>query len=418
MARAVRREGLAVQVGGPCTPVGYLYYGGYEGQWKMMLKPFIDAVGRDVDFISFHIYDYYTGTQGEILSGLPLENAFDLYEGYTFHTLGAVKPFACSEHGATGGNLNVINRPELAAEPGFKGIPTPRPLGEWIHLNSINGQIMSFLERPTMILKTVPFILDRADAWNPLYLYVLYAREGFAKTGPLRRTAMFQFYELWKDVRGERIEAHCDDPDVMACALSDGASVFLCLKNLAAVPKPVRLKSSTTPGSTSISRCHFADGAPRLERDVPLGDLDKFEMQADETAIVKLTFPTPVMFSGAVNERKFYANDFAVPIRAGKPHRYRIVTPATARYATLRIGISRPQTAVRTPVVLFNGEPLVVPMEAAAQARESSHDYATTKLIRVPAEALRADNEISVTFPDDGGAIGSVVLTLGEEKQL
>ncbi|NBV85773.1 MAG: hypothetical protein EBS01_05825, partial [Verrucomicrobia bacterium] len=145
IAAAVRKAGLNIKVGGPCTPVGYLYNRDYNSQWAKVFKPFIDRAGDALDFFSFHIYDFYTGSNAEILTGLPLENAFDLLEAYSIKKFGCVKPFACSEHGATGANFNLANAPEKKALPGFKGIDVPREELEWLHMNSVNGQVMSFI---------------------------------------------------------------------------------------------------------------------------------------------------------------------------------------------------------------------------------------------------------------------------------
>lgn len=416
IAKGVRQAGLNVKVGGPCLPVGYMYSSGYEKGWNKMLKPFIDAAGRELDFISFHIYDYYTGPQQDILTGLPLENVFDLYEAYTLQTLGEVKPFACSEHGATGANFNLLCDPTKSNKPNFKGVEISRAMAEWLHINSLNGQVMTFMERPTTVLKTVPHILDRTDDWNPRYVWSLFARRDYSKSGELERTGMFGFYQLWKEVRGNRIESNNTDPDVQTCAFSEGNTVFLCLKNLADKPKTLSLTSSELPAEALVSRYYLAADKPVLETDVPVHNWQQTDLRPNETAIFKLRFAGPIEFRQAVNERKFYSDKLTAPIKANVDQEYQITAPATAQYATLRIGVSRPQTAERTPVVLFNGKPVEVPMEEAASSRETSNDYATTKLIKIEPGLLKTTNHITVTFPDDGGAIGSVALLLGEEK--
>ena len=77
--RAVEREGLDVLIGGPCKSVPYYFKNSYKGEWSAGMVPFINSVGQDVDFLSFHIYDYYESRdKKEISTGLPLESVFDL----------------------------------------------------------------------------------------------------------------------------------------------------------------------------------------------------------------------------------------------------------------------------------------------------------------------------------------------------
>lgn len=416
-ARAVRRMGLNVKVGGPCAPVGYLYNSDYRGQWTKIFKPFIDAAGDVVDFLSFHIYDYYTGSSAEILTGLPLENAFDLLEAYSLRRFGKVKPFACSEHGATGANFNLANVPEKKNTKGFKGVEVPRERLEWLHINSINGQVMSFMERPGMILKTAPFILDRTDAWNPRYVYSLYSRKNFEKGGEWRRTGLLAFYELWRNVRGERVEARCLDPDLQVSAFVEGAQCFLCVKNLSDEPKELRVHSQSALGRGQRDRCYWREEGLVFEKNEALELGRSLRLEPQEMTVVYLEAEGGFPHAGNVFERRFFAVEQTAPIVKDEPLVARIAVPGKGRYVCLRIGISRSQQAERTPKVWFNGAPQKVPMERAAEVRATSSEYVTTKLVWLDAALLREENEVRIQFPDSGGAIGAVCLQVGFEQE-
>lgn len=417
LAAAMRREGLDVKIGGPCAPVGYLYNNDYTSQWAKVFKPFIDAAGASIDFISFHIYDYFSGDKAEILTGLPLENTFDLLDAYCLERFGEVKPFACSEHGATGANFNLANVPEKAAQPGFKGVEVPRERLEWLFLNSINGQLMSFLERPRSILKTVPFILDRTDDWNPRYLYTLYSRHGFDKKGEWTRTRLHAFYELWGNVRGERVEAHCVDPDVQVEVFVEGKTGYVCLKNLSNETKPVALRIGMEVVRASRDRLYWGEEGMVFAKAEAVDLGGEWALKPQEMTVVSMEFGEGFKQRGNVYERKFFSGRRIVPIRGCEAEEFRVNMPGgqvgSAGYATLRIGVSRSQSAGREPEVLFNGVRQKVPMERAAEVRGTSAEYVTTKLVAIDPALLRAENDVSVRFPDSGGAIGTLCLRVG-----
>lgn len=413
IAAAVRKAGLNVKVGGPCTPVGYLYNRDYTAQWAKVFKPFIDQVGDALDFFSFHIYDFYTGSNAEILTGLPLENAFDLLEAYSIKKFGNVKPFACSEHGATGANFNLANVPEKKTVAGFKGVDVPREELEWLHMNSVNGQVMSFIERPGTIIKTVPFILDRTDDWNLRYLYALYSRTNFEKKGEWTRTHLSAFYELWRNVNGERIEAHCADPDLQVSAFVSENTCFLCLKNLSSERKPVALRLAAPTVRSARDRLYWKGDALVFAKDEAVDLARDWSLEPQEMSIISLGLGANFRITSDVFEHKVYSDDQIVPIRGDIPSVHRISAKKGALYANLRIGVSRSQKAEKTPEVLFNGVRQQVPLEKASEVRSTSAEYVTTKLIAIDPKLLRAENEISIRFPDGGGAIGAVSLQLG-----
>jgi hypothetical protein len=421
VAQAIHNSGMKVLVGGPCMCVSSMYGHAYEGEWKYCVRPFIDAVGREMDFLSLHIYDAINDDDPQkqwIETGLQLESVFDLIQNYSYLKLGVVKPFACSEHGATGGIFNHVLPGAVPAQ--LRGKAWSQATCAWYHNNALNGQVMTFIDRPDVVLKCVPFTMLHTW-WDLSCAWALYSRNTFQKDAQFHRTDMFHFYQLWKDVRGDRIVARCNDPDVLTRAFLDGDQVFICLKNLACEPKTVKLSQDAPTKSVSITRYYRKGDAGHLESDVPLKELGTLAMKPEEMAIVAVRCKEPPKTVAAVNETTYYGNRVTVPIKDGKPIDLVIHVPPSdkpARYATLRIGLSRPINTSLEPTVSWNGAKLVVPPAASDSKRRCKYynDLATDKVIDVPVNLLTETNNLVVRFPDVGGAIGSAVLAVARER--
>jgi len=79
----------------------------------------------------------------------------------------------------------------------------------------------------------------------------------------------------------------------------------------------------------------------------------------------------------------------------------------------LLIKINNPDIRIFDATIVFNGQPLTVPLENCAE-RLVEDEYATCKLIEVPSDLVRESNTIHIAFPDGHkGAVGAVVLRAG-----
>ncbi len=419
VAKRVREKELDVLVGGPCLAIAYFYRDNYtQGYWRSGILEFLSNAGRDIDFLSFHVYDFYHGLREgrttDIITGLPLEQVFDVIAAYSTRELGRVLPVGISEQGATGNDFWVE---EGRGDPRH-GAEVSRSLLLWRHMNSSNGQVMTYMDQP--VIKAVPFTLYTTD-WNPLYVRVLYERDDFDTSKPFVSTDAIMFYQLWQDVKGHRLRAHSSDPDIQARAFIHNDKMYLALNNLAPVEKAVdlELNSEDVPQMVTISRFFLAGEKPQLERDLQLPNYRELTLSSDETVILTFKYHDILELERAVDEKTYYGEAITVPIRARQQHQFQVDVPAseTVEYAYLRIGITRPHGLAWTPTVTLNGEELKVPAAESDKVQLNSPEYATTKIIPVPLKLLEDENKVRVRYNDQGGVIASVAIRTGKTAE-
>ncbi|APZ45497.1 hypothetical protein BW723_03925 [Polaribacter reichenbachii] len=97
------------------------------------------------------------------------------------------------------------------------------------------------MEKPDVMLKTMPFKLLKANWWkskefpNAKYPYRLFRqkKELEGETGnEWVFTELVKFYQLWSDVKGTRIDTKTTDIDIQADAYVDGKKMYLILNNM------------------------------------------------------------------------------------------------------------------------------------------------------------------------------------------
>lgn len=140
------------------------------GHWKNNWKRFIDVAGEDMDFFSLHIYDGMArkGTENYFRSGGNMKAMLDIIETYSKLKLGEVKPFIISEYGYFWQNGEIENYTKEF---------------DWQNLRSFSTIMMQLMEKPDVMLKTMPFMLLKANWWkspdypNAKYPYRLFRQK-------------------------------------------------------------------------------------------------------------------------------------------------------------------------------------------------------------------------------------------------
>ena len=74
------------------------------------------------------------------------------------------------------------------------------------------------------------------------------------------------------------------------------------------------------------------------------------------------------------------------------------------------MSIGRKHDRSKSPIVLINGQTLSVPTNWKGYDQANRDDFFGMIEINVPAESVQASNTVSLTFPDSGGHLSSLVL--------
>lgn len=413
---AVRRMVPGVRVGGPCLAVAY-YYGEQYGSFRGM-RDFIDNTKCELDFYSFHVYDFLKETEksddivGRITSGLPLESVLDLIQNYTVNTYGKKVDIVISETGGYGAKKRIeAEAKKRIPGEGFEWEMKKRSIDDFNMVSSLIGCTLTYMDHPETVKKSVPFILLHAMAWDPTYYATLYVPRNFTDKNDWVATKKIHFFQLFRDLQGRRVVASCADPDVQTRAFVDGRTVFVLMNNLSNQPKNIKL-DMPAPASMSIRRFgRNADLTPYLteEAQMPVTEL---ALKPREAVLLRAEFVTPVAENRIVNEVSCYGDKVATKVNDKVKITVKIPDLDKIDHAWLRVGISRPQEGSPEVEIALNGNPLAVPLEQSAERlTEKGKDYASCKLVRLDLAALQEVNTITVSFPDGKpGAVGSVVI--------
>ncbi len=415
---AVRRENPEVRVGGPCLSVAYYYRNQF--QYFGNLQAFIDQTDCSLDFYSFHVYDFLREKDGDfggrITGGLPLEGVLDLVQNYTVNAYGREVPLVISEHGGYGADelVDQLARTHFPGD-GFDWEMRKRSICDFNMVSSVIANTLAFMDHPHTVHKAVPFILLHAMNWDPNYYAVLYVPRDFTDKTDWVPTRKILFYRLFRDVRGHRVAVSCPDPDVQARAFADGGTLFLVLNNLSNRPKRLAPSLPAPERLTSRRFGRSPDFTPYY-REEP-ATVGEWHLAPRETLVLRADYPRQLVPERTVDEVVCYGDRVAVQVEAGgeAAFRLRVPTGPGLRWASLRIGVSRPPEAGWDLRVALNGKILDVPLEESAE-RLVEQEYASTKLIALDPADLQTENEVVVSFPDGGpGGVGAVVIRAGVE---
>lgn len=428
---AVRAQTPDVLVGGPCLPVAYFYkrdYRAFNG-----LREFIHNTDCDLDFYSFHVYDYVNwdgeDLRGRVTAGLPLEGVLDLVQNHTVNTYGKTVDLVISEHGGYITGSNGIGADQLgdllAAEyfpdgQGFEHTMRKRSISSHVLVSSVIANTLVFMDHPHVVKKAVPFILLESMNWDPEYYSTLYTPYNFTDKSNWIESRNIDFYKFFRDFKGQRVAIEGGDPDIQARALVDDRRLRIVLNNLSDKPETVHMNLPPRPRKIEIRRYgRNPDFTPSLTES-KVDAVDSIELAGREAVLITATYAKPFSPTRAIEESVHYGDAIAIKPDGRTPSRFEIEIPdhENAAYATLRIGVTRPADADPDIDVTINGVAVDVPLEDAAP-RLVAEEYASTKIIPIDPALLRQNNTVLVGFPDEqGGAIGSAVIRIGTERDL
>lgn len=378
--------------------------------WNTRMKMFIDRAGEDMDGFSVHLYDgiNVTGTDTK-RSGSNSEAVLDMIDAYSYRKFGYPKPLVISEFGGIDNEYD---------DESYRPVPSVRTV------SSFNHFLFNLMERQDNLLISIPFVSDKAE-WHITAAnnYTSYGAALFIPDNPrdLEHTTWQlndkkYFFELWKGVKGDRIDISSDNPDIQVQAFKDGGTMYIALDNLADEVQTVNLKNHY--GWKDVSQVSMRS----LQVDYQSGIIYKEESFSSIPARIDLHSNQTIVLVASVSSggytnslirKKYYSADYLQPITAGATITFPFdgVQPKKSGRAFLRMSVGRPVSASKKPVVKINGVEVDVPANWKGYDQQNRNVF--FGMIEVPFDMgllKSGENKVDMTFADGGGYVSSAIL--------
>ncbi len=408
VATQIRRFNHDVQIGGYCTAFPDFELNDF-GRWNDRWKLFMDMSGTYMDFWTIHLYDFpsINGGQQMYRKGSNMEATLDMMEQYSYLSFGVVKPIMVSEFGAQMHDY----------------FGAWSPYRDWLHLKSVNSMMMQFMERANIINRAINFLTVKS-IWgttgvNDTYNHRLMRRmdEPVSYTGTWVYSDMVKTYQLWSEVKGLRVDARSQNPDIMTDAYVDGNTVYVILNNLDFVSHDLYVNLNGAGSSLSAVKIRqlYLNGttdsdAPVLTETIQAQAPDMLTIAPEGTYIVAYTYASTILENDTSDEKKYYAEQMLRPIVANTPMEFTFAGVVTGDQgeATLRLGVGRNHNRSLHPVVTLNGVAIDVPSNFRGDPQTDRSSFFGVLEIPFSYALLQSTNSVQVTFPDDGGHVSSV----------
>ncbi len=419
VARAARKQVADIPIGGYVTAFPNFEEQNFD-RWRVRWREFVDIAGEEMDFWSIHLYDFPVygkgGNTKKLRKGSNMEATMDMIEQYSQMRLGCVKPLMVSEYGAQTHKFN--QKPWM-------------PYRDWLKIASMNSMMMQFMRRANNINIAMPFYMLRSDwGYNPKSGLPHTSRMMRRKNEPESFTGDYifgdaiLFYQLWRDVKGTRVESSVSNVDLLSDCYIDGKRVYLILNNLDYEPMDVDLSlygaakgAKGIKGVKSIELRHLylegGDGGKAVLEETKHSSLNSIKLGGEATAIIIYEFAKEVKIDKLMEETKYYATDYLKEIFGAKsPLSFKIngVKRSEQGKAVLRIGLGRNKECSLSPKLTFNGSVVAIPDNIMGD--DQSHRDTFFGVLEIPVDyaLLKAENDITLTFPDAGGHVSSVTM--------
>ena len=413
VAGKIRTHNTSTLIGGYTTAFPYLDEEKFQ-RWHDRFKLFMDKTAENMDFLSLHFYDFDQhwkqggGFEGPYnFKGGRLEATFDMIEQYSMKKFGLVKPMFISEYAGRSHQLE------------SSGIWSSQR--DWIQIKSLSPMMLSYMERANVMIKAIPFIMAKA-AWSLPDIHgarlMRMNKEKPGETGDhYVYTDKIHYYELWSDVKGQRVDTRSTDLDIMCDAFVNGNKLYLVLCNLEFTDREIELNLTPVPGNpvTGIkSKALFqneekgvgysVENLETTSRSIVLGK--------EGTTILEYSFSSALDPGNTSREFKYFAESYLQEIPAGKDLFFQIknINKGPFGEAILRLSFGRDHGLSLQPVVLFNGVELNLPESYRGDDQALRENWYGMLEIDVPYDILKKDNVVAIRFPDQGGFISSVTL--------
>ncbi|WP_175609898.1 T9SS type A sorting domain-containing protein [Zobellia uliginosa] len=377
--------------------------------WTNRYKRFIDIAGKDVDVFSLHLYDGVgVNNSGGRRSGSNVEAILDMVETYSKLKLNTVKPIAVTEYGRL-----VADRPGWPGD----GVSNYDPVENSQALRSQMHMAMSFIERGGDIVYSIPFTMAKTPPTAKYSKSGLWNRVS-RNPDVWEYTPRVKFFEIWKNVRGKRVQINSSNIDVQAQAFVNKKKLYVVLNNLNDETQTVDLNLLNKSGlqGVAIKRLKvFLDRPAEITQHSQDTAPKKVSLEYGESVVLTYTFDTEIALNNTITSKKYYADSYLKAIEANKKlvFNFKNVTAKTG-VATIRVSIGRAHAKNRRPKIYVNHRQVDYSGDVVRgydQGTRSS--FFGTLEIPVAMDRLKSDGKnvrVEVEFPDQGGHVSSVVL--------
>lgn len=418
VADAIRRNSPDILIGGYTAAFPVFEEDNFQ-RWNDRHKLFYDMSGEKMDFISLHFYDHHRHHLADgnnstfegpwYYSGGRMEATFDMLDQYSMMKFGTIKPYLISE---------------FAGKDHATSWKTWTPQRDWYIMKSLSPMMLQFMQRPDDILKTIPFLVLKAEwgrtnvPYNPRLMIQNFEKEG--ETGEhWVWSELIKFYELWSDVNGTRVDVRTGNVDVLADAYVDGNKVYVIVTNMIRENQDIDLNLFEDKGNTlqsvSVKHLHMPRSQPLLDiDDLDVSKSSTFDLGVEATAIFEYTFANDVMIDETTEELKYYSDVYLQEIKARTPMIFNIDGLALSgnSNAILRVSLGREHGKKIFPNVKVNGVDVAPRTDFTGEDQKLRPQFFGMIEVDVPASLLQENNEIEVTYSDDGGYVSSVSMRL------
>jgi len=379
--------------------------------WNQNMKMFMDEAGQDIDIFSTHIYDGINQIgQDTRRSGSNMEAILDLIETYSYFKWGIIKPHAITEFGG------IVN-------------------GDYTDINNIqsirsqNSILFGLLERTDRMEIAMPFTTGKST-WHITeennympYKAVLYKPIPIGV--PLDQvtgweyTSRIHFYDLWKDVHGDRILIRSDNMDVLAQGFIDANKLYVALNNLDDFEQPINLNFNGSLPDISELKIKSLIVNPDTNAEYTTQNYTEFpetySLKKNETIVMEFTFLEPVTNENLIQKQRYYSANHMQPIQVNNVINYNfnnVNLTGESGFASLSMSIGRKHDRSKSPNIIVNGVSINVPSNWKGYDQIERDDFFGTIEIPVPIDIIQENNTVSITFDDSDGYLSSLVLTI------
>jgi hypothetical protein len=333
VAERLRARFPGLCVGGPA----YAWPHFDAGDWRGMagLAEFLRIAGPSLDFLSFHAYQRIRPARPDVPEpalqpALRWSATIDVLQGCARAVTGRSLPVVVTEYGGL--------LPQDATETEQRRF-----------LEVASGALAAFADRTDAVALAVPFILPAAP-WQPDYPYLACRWEDRTP----RPTRLAGFFELWRDLGGQRIATE-GDGRVVALAWREEAALNVMLANPSRAAAQVTLRLPDGQGFSEGSVRRFAASGAVETTPLPTGGA----ILLDPGEVARLRLPAP---PGPQRHRSLWREPAPFcPTGPAGPARIELTTPATIP----------PGATLRLRLVLAAPEGLAVPPKLRVDGRET-----------------------------------------------